>query len=90
MEVYQGANKISIMFSLSHKPGTLYGLLASFAAHGLNVTKLESRPIPGRDFEFMFYVDMEASITDEVVQNLICQIEAEQPMFVFLGAYGEK
>ena len=90
MEVYQGANKISIMFSLSHKPGTLYGLLASFAAHGLNVTKLESRPIPGRDFEFMFYVDMEASITDEVVQNLICQIEAEQPMFVFLGAYSER
>lgn len=90
MEVYQGADKISIMFSLSHKPGALYGLLTSFAAQGLNVTKLESRPIPGRDFEFMFYVDMEASITDETVQNLVCQIEAEQPMFVFLGAYTEK
>lgn len=90
MEVYPGANKISIMFSVSHKPGSLYSLLASFAALGLNVTKLESRPIPGRDFEFMFYVDMEASITDEAVQSLICQIEAEQPMFVFLGAYSEK
>ena len=90
MEVYQGANKISIMFSLSHKPGALYGLLASFAAQGLNVTKLESRPIPGRDFEFMFYADLEASIADEEVQRLICQIEAEQPMFAFLGAYSER
>lgn len=90
MEVYQGANKISIMFSLSHKPGALYGLLASFAAQGLNVTKLESRPIPGRDFEFMFYADLEASIADEEVQRLICQIEAEQPMFAFLGSYSER
>ena len=90
MEVYQGANKISIMFSLSHKPGALYGLLASFAAQSLNVTKLESRPIPGRDFEFMFYADLEASIADEEVQRLICQIEAEQPMFAFLGAYSER
>ena len=90
MEVYPGANKISIMFSVSHKPGSLYSLLSSFAALGLNVTKLESRPIPGRDFEFMFYVDLEASITEEEVQSLICQIEAEQPMFVFLGAYTEK
>ncbi len=90
MEVYPGANKISIMFSVSHKPGSLYSLLASFAALGLNVTKIESRPIPGRDFEFMFYVDLEASIIDEAVQSLICQIEAEQPMFVFLGAYTEK
>jgi chorismate mutase/prephenate dehydratase len=90
MEVYQGANKISIMFSLSHKPGALYGLLASFAAQGLNVTKLESRPIPGRDFEFMFYADLETSIADEEVQRLICQIEAEQPMFAFLGAYSER
>lgn len=90
MEVYPGADKISIMFSVSHKPGSLYSLLSSFAALGLNVTKLESRPIPGRDFEFLFYVDIEASVTDEAVQSLICQIEAEQPMFVFLGAYSEK
>lgn len=90
MEVYPGADKISIMFSVSHKPGSLYSLLSSFAALDLNVTKLESRPIPGRDFEFMFYVDLEASIADEAVQSLICQIEAEQPMFVFLGAYSEK
>ncbi|MBE7040187.1 MAG: bifunctional chorismate mutase/prephenate dehydratase, partial [Ruminococcaceae bacterium] len=62
LEIYPGADKISLMLTASHKPGALYELIAKFSALGLNLTKLESRPIPGTDFEFMFYFDMNASV----------------------------
>ena len=55
IEVYPGANRISLMLTLPHRPGSLYRMMARFAALGLNLTKLESRPIEGLDFEFMFY-----------------------------------
>ena len=47
LEIYPGANKISLMLSTQHRPGALYSLLAKFAALGINLTKLESRPSPG-------------------------------------------
>ncbi len=56
LEIYPGADRTSMMMVLPHKPGSLYRVLARFFAHGINLTKLESRPIIGRDFEFMFYL----------------------------------
>ncbi len=89
MQIYPGTNKISLMFTISHRPGSLYSLLTKFAALGLNMTKLESRPIPGRDFEFMFYCDMEASVYSDDVLNLLDELENGPEQFVFLGSYTE-
>ena len=77
------------MLTLPHRPGSLYRLMAKFAALGLNLTKLESRPIEGRDFEFMFYFDMEASVYSESVLNLLCDLDASPEEFNFLGSYSE-
>lgn len=89
LEIYPGANKISMMFALSHRPGSLYEILAKFSSLGLNMTKLESRPIPGKDFEFMFYLDFDASVYSEEVINLISELENSPEQFTFLGSYCE-
>ncbi len=89
LEIYPGANKISLMLSLPHKPSSLYHMIAKFATLGVNLTKLESRPIPGSDFEFMFYFDMEASVYAPELVNLLGQLENQPELFVFLGSYSE-
>ena len=76
------------MFSLSHKPGALYSVLSRFSALGLNLTKLESRPVPGKDFEFLFYFDLDANVADERVLKLLGEFDDEFD-FTFLGAYSE-
>ena len=90
LQIYKGADRISVMTSLSHEPGSLNRLLGKFSALGLNLTKLESRPMIGADFEFMFYFDFEGDITDGSVQTLIAELENGSDNFVFLGAYKEK
>lgn len=87
--VYKGADKMSVMTSLPHESGSLNKILGRFSALGLNLTKLESRPIAGSDFEFMFYFDFEGDITDKNVQHLIAGLENDSENFVFLGAYKE-
>lgn len=89
MEIYPGANKLSLMFSVSHKPGALYELIAQFSVLRLNLTKLESRPIPGSDFEFLFYLDVEADIRDEELISLLDRMSQDSPHFELLGAYQE-
>lgn len=89
LEIYPGANKISLMLSTQHRPGALYSLLAKFAALGINLTKLESRPIPGSDFEFIFYFDMEASVMSDTVLSMLSELMVEPDVFVFLGNYSE-
>ena len=91
MEFYQNANKISIMTTLpQNAPGSLNKLLAKFANLGINLTKLESRPIVGSGFEFMFYFDFERDIKEKVVQNLLIELSDSTEQFTFLGAYSEK
>ena len=66
-EIYPGADKTTLMMILPHRPGALYKVLARLYALGINLQKLESRPLPDRDFEFMFYFDLETSIySDEI------------------------
>ena len=89
LEIYPGANKISLMLTLPHRPSSLYHMIAKFAALGVNLTKLESRPVPGSDFEFMFYFDMEASVYSPELVNLLGQLENQPELFVFLGSYSE-
>ena len=89
LEVYEGADKISLMLSAAHRPGALYRLLSHIAVMGLNLTKLESRPIPGKDFEFRFFFDIEGSILDPGVRRLMEQLKRESDQFVFLGNYKE-
>lgn len=89
LEIYPGANKISLMLSVSHRPGSLYEMISKFSVLGLNLTKLESRPVPDKDFEFMFYFDIDASVVSEPVMNLICEIAAGTEQFDFLGNYSE-
>ncbi|MHC1723322.1 MAG: bifunctional chorismate mutase/prephenate dehydratase [Aminipila sp.] len=89
LEIYPGANKLSLMLSLPHRPTSLYNMIAKFSALGLNLTKLESRPIPGSDFEFMFYFDMEASLCSPEVLSLLCELSSQPELFVFLGSYIE-
>ena len=85
----RGSNKISLILSLPHVPCSLYHTISKFAALGINLTKLESRPIPGSDFEFMFYFDMDASIYSEELINLLSELENQPETFVFLGCYTE-
>ena len=89
MEIYPGADKTSLMFTTPNKPGALYEVLSKFAALGVNMTKLESRPIPGKDFEFMFHLDLDSSVLQEEILNLICELEQEPDSFTFLGSYRE-
>ena len=89
LEIYPGADKTSIMMILPHKPGALYKVLARMYVLGINVIKLESRPLPDRDFEFMFYFDLETSIySDEFVQ-LMCELDDLCEEFKYLGSYSE-
>ena len=89
LEVYPGSDKTSIMMVLNHKPGALYKVLARLYVLGINVTKLESRPIPDRDFEFMFYFDLETSIYSEEFVQLMCELDDLCEEFKYLGSYSE-
>lgn len=89
LEIYPGANKISLMFTLPHRPGSLYSIISKFSALGINLTKLESRPISGKDFEFMFYCDMDASVYSPEILSLLCEFESGSDKIVFLGSYSE-
>lgn len=89
LEIYPGANKVSLMLSVPHQPNALYHMIAKFSSLGVNLTKLESRPIPGSDFEFMFYFDMEASVYSPEFVSLLGQLESQPELFVFLGSYSE-
>ena len=89
LEIYPGSDKTSIMMVLPHKPGALYKVLARLYVLGINVIKLESRPIPDRDFEFMFYFDLETSIYSEEFVQLMCELDDLCEEFKYLGSYTE-
>ena len=89
LEIYPGADRTSIMLVLPHRPGSLYKVLSWFYALGINLNKLESRPLPGRDFEFMFYFDLETSIYSEEFLQLVDDLQAICEEFTYLGSYTE-
>lgn len=89
LEIYPGASKTSIMFTLPHTPGSLFSIISKFAALGVNFSKIESRPIRGKDFEYMFYLDFEGSLADEGLLKTLDLFDAEYPGGAFLGSYSE-
>jgi len=89
LEIYPGADKTSIMAVTAHKPGALYKLLSRFYSSGVNLTKLESRPLPDKNFEFMFYFDLEKSIYSPELIQLLGEMDELCDRFEYLGSYSE-
>jgi len=89
LQIYPGANRMSLMLNVRHTPGALYAMIAKFAALGLNLTKIESRPIAGTDFEFMFYFDLDASVYAPEALQLLCELDVGPETFTYLGSYSE-
>ena len=87
--IYPGANRISLILTCRHEPGSLYRVMGKFAALGVNLLKLESYPIIGKDFEFMFFFDLEASVLDDGIVEMLGALERETESLVFLGNYSE-
>ena len=88
-EIYPGADRTSLMLALPDRPGALYQLLGRFNAQGINLTKLESRPVPGKDFEFMFCFDIDASVYSPAFTRLIEELDVTLEKCVYLGSYSE-
>ena len=87
--IYAGANRISLIIACDNKPGALYEILSKLAALGINMTKLESCPVTGRNFEFIFFLELEASVQDPGVLSMLEELERNCQSFQFLGSYAE-
>ncbi len=83
----EDAGKVSISFELPHKSGTLYNMLSNFIYNGVNMRMIESRPIPGRNWEYRFFVDIEGNLSDCAVQNALKGISEEGLNMRVLGNY---
>lgn len=79
------ANKVSISFELPHKSGTLYNMLSHFIFNNLNMVKIESRPINGKNFEYRFFIDVEGNLLDAGVINALRGIKEEASSVRVLG-----
>ena len=89
LEIYPGASKTSFMMTIPHVPGSLYSVISRFYALGINLVKIESRQLPDRDFEFMFYFDIECSVYSDELISLINELENDITDFTYLGSYSE-
>ena len=89
LEIYPGADRTSVMLTVPHKPGSLYRIMARINALSINLSKLESRPIPERDFEFMFYFDLDTSVYSPQFIELMGQLGEMCETFQYLGSYSE-
>ena len=87
--IYAGANRISLIIAFENKPGALYDILSKLAALDINMTKLESCPVAGSDFEFIFFLELEASVQDPGVLAMLKEMERSCAQFQFLGSYAE-
>ena len=87
--IYAGANRISLILAFENKPGALYEILSKLAALDINMTKLESCPVAGSDFEFIFFLELEADTRDPSVLAMLEEMERSCAQFQFLGSYAE-
>ena len=81
------ASKVSIAFELPHRSGTLYNILGHFIFNGVNMRMIESRPIPGRTWEYRFFVDIEGNLADAAIRNALNGVAAEAQNMRILGNY---
>ena len=89
LEIYPGADRTSLMMVLPHTPGSLYKVLSRFYALVINLNKLESRPLPERDFEFMFYFDLDTPVYSPQFIQLMGELQNICEEFSYLGSYSE-
>ncbi len=82
-----GNDKTSIMFSVRDEPGILYRMLEPFSKRGLNLSKIESRPMKGRAWEYIFFLDMEGHIRDAEVAAAIEELNGYCQFLKVLGSY---
>lgn len=81
------ANKISLCFEVPHQSGSLYHMLSHFIYNDLNMTKIESRPIEDRTWEYRFFVDIEGNLSDSAVKNALRGLRDETRNMKILGNY---
>lgn len=87
-EIYtESAGKVSVCFELPHESGSLFNILSHFIYNDLNMTKIESRPIPEKSWEYRFFVDFEGNLGDSGVRNALQGIKAEALNLRILGNY---
>ena len=89
LEIYPGADRTSIILTMPHEPGALYKALGRFYARGISLSKLESRPVPDRDFDFMFYLTLETSVYSDALFDLLDDMYGQYEDFKYLGSYSE-
>lgn len=88
-EIYPGANRTTLLLVLKHRPGSLFAALERCNELGVNLVKLESRPIPERDFEVQFCFDLDIAAASPTLTRLIPALEAEAEELKYLGSYSE-
>ncbi len=81
------AGKVSICFEVAHESGSLYHMLSHFIYNNLNLTKIESRPIEDRNWEYRFFVDFEGNLADSSVKNALRGLREEARNMKILGNY---
>ncbi len=84
-----GNDKTSVMFSIKDRVGALYDMLKSFKEHGINLTKIESRPSKKKAWDYFFFLDMKGHVEDERVNAALGELEKECVFFKLLGSYPE-
>ena len=89
LTIYPGADRSTLMIETKHEPGALYKVLARFYALDINLVKLESRPIPEREFDFMFYFDVDCPAAAPEFQTLMNSLSDVCEEFRYLGSYTE-
>ncbi|MGL5152412.1 MAG: chorismate mutase [Clostridium sp.] len=87
IEMQKGADKVSVVFSLEDRSGTLYKLLKHFAQNKINLIKIESRPIKNNFFKYFLYLDFEGNIEDKEVVRALNLVEVNSGYFKLLGCY---
>lgn len=81
------ANKVSVCFEVAHESGTLYSALSHFIYNGLSMSKIESRPLEGKPWEYRFFIDFEGNLNDSAVKNALMGLEAETINLRIFGNY---
>ena len=87
--IYAGANRVSLVIAFDNRPGALYEILSKLAALDVNMTKLEACPVVGSDFEFIFFMELEADLRDPSILAMLEEMERTCAQFQFLGNYAE-
>jgi prephenate dehydratase len=83
----RGGDKTSIVFGLVDEPGVLFKALSVFALRNIDLTKIESRPIRGKPFEYLFYLDLRSDIRSRECLNALRHLREMTPYFKVLGSY---